>query len=332
MAHLFDTAIQIPSTPTSTSTAHPLTSNFTCGSGATVLVVMLIYAGAVDRAGGAPTYNGIALTQVDVPRRGVTSPECTAEMWYLLDPSIGTFSVSIPNTGGLAMKAFVASAKSDTDASFLHGSVGAGTTGINPTASGTTTRDGCVIFAVVANGATTWAPSARAGVQIADVDLGTWGGGAQYLLQATAGTQAMSWTFATSEDYGLVVGAFKPIAAVTQIYMDKLNTKLGAILAKDRDDIVAKNVYLPFIGQGYTKATLENWLAARSDLLVLAQTSTPTQIKTRITNYYQSLGAADKVIADKILDGEQYDLGLASDFNAYEKLVAIVLSCFITRS
>jgi hypothetical protein len=334
MPYTPDTSIKIPTTANVTSTANPLTANFTCGSGSTLLVVSLIYVGAVNRAGGAPTYNGIALQPVGTPRRGVTSPECTAEMWYLLRPPIGLArSVSIPNSGALAMKAYVSSAKSSRGASFLNATGGAGTTGTNPTGNVSTTSGDTITFAVVASGATTWLPTARTGVQIGDDDLGAWGGGAQYFIKPTAGAQAMSWTFPTSEDYGLVVGAFKEgLAPLPNPDTVKLTTKLNAILSKDVAKIIAEDVYLPFVGRGYTRATLENWLASRADILTQAQGATVAQIDQRTDTYYQSLITSDKIIADKILDGMAYDLSLASDFNAYEKLVAIVLSTFITRA
>ena len=110
-----------------------------------------------------------------------------------------------------------------------------------------------------------------------------------------------------------------------------LQRKLAAILAKDVDLIMAQNVYLPFVGNNYTREKLTEWLAARSSLLEQAIGATDQQIQQRINNYYNSLGASDKVIADKIIAGQQYNLTLASNFNAYEKLVAILLSKFITQ-
>lgn len=115
------------------------------------------------------------------------------------------------------------------------------------------------------------------------------------------------------------------------INQTKLITKLQAILDKDVDKIMAEHVYLPFVGNNYIRTQLVNWLAARSELLEQAKTATEAQIQNRITTYYNSLGAEDKAIADKIINGEEYDLGQATNFNAYEKLVAIVLSKFVTE-
>lgn len=214
MAHTFGSSAQFPTVATTTSTSNPLVTSFTCGSGSSVLCVMLIYAGATNRAGGAPTYNGVALQQPDIPRRGAVSPECTAELWYLLNPPTGSaLNVSVPNTGALAMKMYMATGMAASGmSSALDVANGAGTTGTNPTVSVTTTVNGDIIFNVVASGAQTWTTSARTGTLIAQGDLGSWGGGSQYFLKSNTGAQAMAWTFATSEDYGIISVAFKELA------------------------------------------------------------------------------------------------------------------------
>lgn len=111
-----------------------------------------------------------------------------------------------------------------------------------------------------------------------------------------------------------------------------LQRKLNAILAKDIDLIIAQNVYLPFVGQNYTRAKLVEWLDSRKIILEQALGATDQQIQSRINTYYNALSAADKLIADKIIAGEPHNLMLASGFSAYEKLVAILLSKFITTT
>lgn len=211
-AHTFDTSARLPSSGTSTS--NPLTGSYTCGAGATVLTVMLKYANSTSRTGGAPTYNGIALTQADITRKAASSPEGCAELWYLLNPPTGSsYTVSIPNSNTKTMVAYVASAKACPGyASALDVAGGNTGTSTNPTASVTTTVVGDILFAVVFNGATTWAPSGRTGTQLYDSDDGAWGGGSQYLIKTDTGSQAMAWTFGTSDDWGECVAAFKQIA------------------------------------------------------------------------------------------------------------------------
>jgi hypothetical protein len=186
---------------------------------------MLIYAGNTARGGGAPTYNGAALTQADQQRFGTTGPECSAELWYLLNPPTGSaYTISIPNSGGLAMSASVVSAKAGSGkSSALDVVSGKGAVGTNPvTNSFTTTVNGDAVFAVVANGAQSWGPSAQTGTLIHNSDNGAWGGGSQYLMQTSAGSTTMGWTFGTSEDYGIVAAAFKEVTAWEQNLSDSV--------------------------------------------------------------------------------------------------------------
>jgi len=214
MAHTFGTSLRIPAT--STATTNPATGSFTCGAGTTVMVVMLAYAGSTARGGGAPTYNNLPLTQAGTQQFGTTAPECSAEMWYLLSPPTeGSYSVSVPNSGGLAMATTVATASAASGKiSALDISSGRGAVSTNPiTNSFTTTVNGDAIFAIVANGAQSWGPTARTGTQINDGDNGAWGSGTQYLMQSTAGSTTIGWTFGTSEDYGIIAVAFKEVTS-----------------------------------------------------------------------------------------------------------------------
>lgn len=227
MAHTFDTKQRMPATANTTATTNPLTATFTPGAGVTVLVLAILYAGSTARGGGAPTFNGAALTQAGSQRYGTTSPECSCELWYLLSPPIGAYTVSIPNSGGLALSAEVSTYKAATGYSSALDVVSGqnGATSTNPTtASFSTTVNGDAIVAVVANGAQSWASTARTGTVVYDNDNGTWGGGSQYLLQSTAGSTTMSWTFGTSEDWGVQAVAFKEVL-ITSKY---LRTKSGS--------------------------------------------------------------------------------------------------------
>jgi len=76
----------------------------------------------------------------------------------------------------------------------------------------TTTTNGAIVFAAAASGMQTWAPIGYAGAPIFDVDLGAIGGGGQYVFKTTAGNQTMSWSQGTSDDWGAVAVAFKPVA------------------------------------------------------------------------------------------------------------------------
>lgn len=223
MAHTFDTSLRIPTT--SVNTSNPQSGSYTCGAGATLLVVSLVYAGSTARSGGAPTYNGVALQQADIQRYGSTNPEASVEMWYMLNPPTGAaYTISVPNAGGLNMATMIASFKAQSGyTSFLDVSNGNGAVSTNPSVSVTTTADGDVIVAAVANGAQSWSGT-PVGTNVFTNDNGSWGGGLQYLLQTSQGTQAMSWTFGTSEDWGVVVAAFKEAPGSQNISVDGIGS------------------------------------------------------------------------------------------------------------
>jgi len=217
MAHTFDTSVRNPATANTYSTANPLDTSYTPGAGATVIVVTIAYVGAANsRSGGDPTLVEDSLTflQADTVRRG-PAPEGSAELWYLLAPPTGSAkTIRVPNAGGFQMVVTVSSYKAQSGyTSELDVAAGVGAQTANPSVDITTNVDGDVIVAGIFSDDNGWAPSARSGTQLYDDDNGTWGEGAQYLLQATAGLQAMGWTEATAADHGLIAAAFKEVAS-----------------------------------------------------------------------------------------------------------------------
>lgn len=211
MAHTFGNNSSRGSSATS-----PVDVSFTPAAGSTCLWLGLVYAGSTDRTGGAPTFRGIPLTQAGTNQRAAASPENTVEAWYLENPPVLAGTLSIPNTGTVTIRSVIATGIAATGftSKFDVSSVGTGTS-TNPSVSITPTVNGAIIFSVVGDGAQTWAPSARSGTQLFDTDNGTEGDGQQYFLQPTAGAQAMSWTFGTSEDWAIVNVAFKEVAIPT---------------------------------------------------------------------------------------------------------------------
>jgi hypothetical protein len=181
----------------------------------TVLVLELTVVGATNRAGGAPTWNGVAGQQANTTQKAAASPEASVEIWYWLAPATGSLNFSIPNTGSATIVSIAVTGRAASGfTSALDVATGNNGTSTNPTSGAmTTTVNGDIVFAGVATGAQTWAPTGRTGTQIFDTDDGANGGGMQYLLQATAGSTTMSWTFGTSEDWGVVAVAFKEVAA-----------------------------------------------------------------------------------------------------------------------
>jgi hypothetical protein len=208
LAHSFDTSLRI------TGSSSPVTANYTCGTGATVLVLAIITGGSTARAGGAPTYNGVAMTEVYSGIKAASSPETNVDMYYLLNPPTGSaYQISIPNTGSKSLFCMASSYKAASgNTSALDVKNNATETSTNPTCSVTTTAD-AVLIACVGNGANTWAPTGRTGTQLGDYDDGNYGDGHQYYIKTGAGSQAMAWTFGTSEDWAEIVVAFKEVTA-----------------------------------------------------------------------------------------------------------------------
>lgn len=194
-------------------TANPLTASVTVAQGETILVVMLKVNGGTDRTGGSLTRGSQTFTQADSTRKAAASPEASAEVWYLLNPDVGTADVSIPNAGGLTIFHQIAAAKAPAGgASVFSAAWGNNGTSTNPTCgSAALPSAGNIIFANVAGGhQDITGISAQTGSIICEVDDGAHGQACQYLIQNTPvpGGQAMSWTHGTSDDWGAVAVAF----------------------------------------------------------------------------------------------------------------------------
>jgi hypothetical protein len=198
------------------SAANPITAAVTIQAGDTVACLMLKGVGGTSRAPGAPTLsnalNTYTFIQAGVTQKAVTSPECSAEMYYVLNPLPGSYTLSIPNTGTITCKITLAIARANPGgrSSFGTASGGNGTT-TNPNAGTVNAQIGDIVFSIVASGADTWAPSSQTGTIIANTDDGTDGGGEQYSIRVTNGNTSGSWTFGTSDDWGGVVAVFREI-------------------------------------------------------------------------------------------------------------------------
>lgn len=112
------------------------------------------------------------------------------------------------------------------------------------------------------------------------------------------------------------------------IYLDKLNTKLQAILDKNLQEIVDKNTYIPFLGVPNNTSSLQNWLNKRIQWLENARDLPESEVIAMKDDYYNSLSSADKLVADQILAGEEYEF---ADEEQWENLVPIILYYFVTN-
>ena len=190
-AHTFDAKANF------TSNSNPSTTGFTCGIGtagdATLLCCGIVVGGTAVRTGGAPTYNGVALTQADSTRTGA---ETISELWYLLDPSTGSsYTLSIPNNGKtlyVTLASFCAN-NPERYKSVFDSATGNTTTSTNTIVTTTTTYNGSVLFQIMGNGNNA-APTANNQILLYAVDRGNYSDDSQYALQTDAGTINFTWT------------------------------------------------------------------------------------------------------------------------------------------
>lgn len=195
------------------SAGNPIAFSYAVSRGDTVIALMLKAVGATNRAGGSPTWGPYTFTQANSTQKAAASPEASCELWYLLNPAPATATLTIPNSGALTIFYTVGIGRAALGgSSAFEGANGGNNTSTNPTPGAVTvTEAGEIGFAVNANGATTWAPSAQVGTVIANTDDGADGGGEQYILNPALGSHTLSWTFGTSEDWGAVSAYFREI-------------------------------------------------------------------------------------------------------------------------
>lgn len=220
MAHTFGTA----STRTSLATNPITTAAFTILAGDTVVALLLKVNGATVRAGGAPVFAGRTMIQANTTQLAVTTPEASCELWYLLDPVVGSWTATIPNTGSLTVfHTFITGRAGPGRISVFDGANGGNGTSANPTAGAVvTTANGDIGFAVCASGLTDFDPAVPShtgfgtgtGTPLGTFDDGAHGGGQQYALQANAGSITMLWTVG-SDDWGCVAAFFSESPAIS---------------------------------------------------------------------------------------------------------------------
>lgn len=76
MAHTFDTKANLARGRSSSGRD----MNYTCGAGTTLLTLAICVGGLTARTGGAPTFNGVAMTQADQNRYYAGSGETISEL------------------------------------------------------------------------------------------------------------------------------------------------------------------------------------------------------------------------------------------------------------
>lgn len=195
-------------TTRASSAGNPITFSLVVPAAVGVVVLMIKGVGATNRAGASPTWGASTFTIANSVQKAATSPEASAELWYLLNPAPATATLTIPNTGAITIFYAVAAGVVPLGGgAFFEGANGGNATATNPT-PGAVTQGGGIGFAHTAGGWTNFSTATTVGTAIFTADDGADGGGGQYILAPAVGSHTLSWTFGTSDDWGAVSAYF----------------------------------------------------------------------------------------------------------------------------
>jgi len=193
------------------------TVNITLGSTVKLLVVVLFVNGNTARTGGAPTYNGAAMT--DSGEGFVVETECGVEVWYKLNPATGgDYTVSVPNTNSVnmdisAMGFIPASGGADIDVA--NSAIG---TTQNPSLTLTSVAANALIVGALGSGDRDDCTAGTNYLLIHTYDAGnqTWGS-ERWLDAGTTGNKTVSFGTARADDWGLIGVSFKEVLSTPEI-------------------------------------------------------------------------------------------------------------------
>ena len=322
MAHTFDNNLRF------TGSSNPLTSAYTCGASAKLLVLGIVTGGSVQRSGGSPTYNGVVLTQADETRQYITNPETSCELWYLTEPTVSSaVTISIPNPTSLTLHIQASSYNvasgftSDID-------VDGGNTGLStsPSVSVTPTVNGAVIVGVLGSGQD-YAPVDQSGTELNTTDDGSYSDSNQYTLQAVAAAKATNWTtgvygagvygaglYGGADDWCMCVAAFKQtnvsVTAEPDVIPLSLDLLLPSIVIDDSPTIFPSVIALA--------------MTLNAPTIVIDKTHEVTALSTELTLLAPSI-IVDVTIEPSVLS---LSLSLGNVSIAIEQNITIVASAF----
>ena len=183
---------------------NPSTTTFTCGAGATLLVVGITQDGG-NGSTGTVTYNGLDMTLVE---QRVASLEGSCELWYLLNPPTESdYTLSIPNGDGETSQTIISSYISDTgDTAYGTSNYVTGGNSADPTVTvGSNGADGSVFVDMLFSGRGAVPAESHSLLYAINKVLDSYAG--QYYLQATADDVDMSWTL-SADDWCMVACSF----------------------------------------------------------------------------------------------------------------------------
>jgi len=197
---------------TTTGTASPLTFSHTCTGTDRLLTLGLAWRDDVARSGGAPTYNGVAMSQAGITQVKAGAggfPGASAEMWYLTNPTSGANTISIPNTPSLSIRAIASSfVNAHQEQSTVLDQTGGGTgTTANPSNSITPTMNLQIIVDIMSHELNT-AETGRNKTLLYATDEGVWNTAAQYELQGNAAETTFTHTIG-ADHWAIAMASFR---------------------------------------------------------------------------------------------------------------------------
>lgn len=186
------------------SSSNPISYLLTVPSGSKAFVLFIINSTTTAREGGSPTWNGAVLTQAGSAQTGGT--EFNVELWYKLNPDIGSYNVSIPNTGTQTLYFYYLGFSSDSSVTYFNIAQTSDTTA-NPSLTINDVPAGGACAAVLADGYKS-APTGRSHTALVETDQGAFSTDGQYGLIASLSNVTMSWTVA-ADNWAMIMAAFQ---------------------------------------------------------------------------------------------------------------------------
>jgi hypothetical protein len=204
MAHTFDV-----SSYAALTTGAPKTLSHTCGANAKLFVLSIFTAGTTPRTGGAPTFGGKPLTQINVT---YSQTETTNEMWYILNPSVSAaYTVSVPNTGTARSNSLTGASynvSSGWTTQLDSSTIAFSASGANPSTNISASFYGSLIVQNWTSGLNAiGTPTPYLGTPIVRADVGNYGYANLYYITPDAGTYRIGWP-AGADDYIITTALF----------------------------------------------------------------------------------------------------------------------------
>ena len=112
------------------------------------------------------------------------------------------------------------------------------------------------------------------------------------------------------------------------INIARIDSMIAEIQSKDVQAIVDKETYIPTLGNANTVSQVQNWLNKRIGYLEQAKTMTQAKLDIFVTNYYNGLSDEEKLVADRILAGENC---LEITEEIWEEVVLFIIYKWITE-